>query len=64
MDQVDYDPKVHGAGTHQIEEPQSVRELFKYVQSLKSRLAAVEQKAVSESTKAAKEVEKQITEGE
>ena len=40
--QIQFDPAVHGVGTTQTVEPESVKQLFQYVQRLESRIKTLE----------------------
>ncbi len=41
--QIPFDPKVHGVGTTPVQEPQSVKELYKAFAALEARVRVLEQ---------------------
>ena len=47
--QTDFDPKLHGVGTHPAMGPQSVAELTKFVLELAARVAELEKRPVPSS---------------
>ena len=51
--QVDFDPKLHGVGTHPAAGPQNVVELTSFVMELAARVAALEQRPAPSSLKGA-----------